>query len=1009
MEWTGGERASKILGMLLALAMLVGMVPLSAFAKDVEGEGIDGWGWRTENRYLTQYSKKNFPNEYDQRFHGLTHTNYEVTLDKSGKTYAAFCFNMNRRDPHGAKYVQKYENADANEFNALADNNIKDTAIDFRRSVLWAVYLGYPYNKGCDGTQEGYFKERAVNFYNIPEDLADDALHLATQIAVWYFTDYENKDEKGNPLVKFWSRPGGSQYDPKRFEPIEGSYDSEKMGDPVTYLAADLIRKAQGESLKEPPLHLDLYKPVNGSSRQNILVTDFANHGALKISKEVLATDGADYSDSEFDVVVTLEKPDGRPLDPGTYGDVKLADSDREIKVRVSKSHPIFISRLPEGTKYTVQELPSDGWSIKGQNKFAGVIVAEQTVETNFVNELKKSETPQGGELRITKRVEGANPGPDHKFHFTVTLNSPNGQPLDNAAYGPYNVEGGKISLDISPGQTVVIPGLPAGTKYVVKEDESEQWTVVKTGDSGDITAVGENEAIFINKAKDVPQLPDRTSLTIRKEVSGAAAPSTDLFDFKVTLMQADSPLENVACKIRYDGEEEKEASVTGGVLDIKLSGGKSATIMDLPVGVHYSVEEKKDTHSYTSNPGDELENGYVLREVACATGIIQAGGQGSDIVTFRNEKKEPPITPLAAKLVIEKRVEGGLSDQDGIDEAFEFDIHLADEAFSKTIDGIEFKNGWASIRLKAEESRVIDGLPQGEVVVSERRADGWEKKDPETRILQNGVETDVVFVNTRMKPSEPKPETPPKPSLVSITASKVWRLDDGGEQASSVIATLMKDGVEWDTAELSAANKWTHTWRNLSKDADWTIEEKNVPEGFISTVTGDGRNFVITNDDVPKKSEPVSVTVAKRWITDDGGVVSPFVSVVLLKDGQVEDTVFLSQENEWSYSWSGLDADHVWMVDEIDVPAGFQHSVTGENGVFTIVNDDVSTDCDIVEKFEPSNKVNAPIEFKATKRIPQTNDKVGGFAWVMLALGVAGGATGLLLWRKKFRRDKQY
>ena len=49
----------------------------------------------------------------------------------------------------------------------------------------------------------------------------------------------------------------------------------------------------------------------------------------------------------------------------------------------------------------------------------------------------------------------------------------------------------------------------------------------------------------------------------------------------------------------------------------------------------------------------------------------------------------------------------------------------------------------------------------------------------------------------------------------------------------------------------MNARNNWSYTWYNLSDSDTWTVEEAAVLAGFISTVSGSGTVWTITNDDV--------------------------------------------------------------------------------------------------------------------------------------------------------------
>ena len=76
-----------------------------------------------------------------------------------------------------------------------------------------------------------------------------------------------------------------------------------------------------------------------------------------------------------------------------------------------------------------------------------------------------------------------------------------------------------------------------------------------------------------------------------------------------------------------------------------------------------------------------------------------------------------------------------------------------------------------------------------------------------------------------------------------------------------------------------------------------------------------------------------------KVW-EDDGTEARPeSVTVQLLRNGEVYDTVTLSDENGWSHTWTGLDKDDTWQVVEADVPDDYTVTVTREGITFVVTN----------------------------------------------------------------------
>jgi len=82
-----------------------------------------------------------------------------------------------------------------------------------------------------------------------------------------------------------------------------------------------------------------------------------------------------------------------------------------------------------------------------------------------------------------------------------------------------------------------------------------------------------------------------------------------------------------------------------------------------------------------------------------------------------------------------------------------------------------------------------------------------------------------------------------------------------------------------------------------------------------------------ITPNDKPSF---ISVNVYKYWKNTYSHPDS--VQVQLYENGKAYGpAVSLSDGNLWTYLWTGLSPDSVWTVDELNVPAGYNKSVTGD------------------------------------------------------------------------------
>lgn len=86
------------------------------------------------------------------------------------------------------------------------------------------------------------------------------------------------------------------------------------------------------------------------------------------------------------------------------------------------------------------------------------------------------------------------------------------------------------------------------------------------------------------------------------------------------------------------------------------------------------------------------------------------------------------------------------------------------------------------------------------------------------------------------------------------------------------------------------------------------------------------------------KDDKPTSRKVIKTWKDDNSKNRPKSLTVHLLKDGKVHQTVTLTEQNQWRYVWNDLDANAHWQIVE-DVPSGYYVEVEQEGNTFLLTN----------------------------------------------------------------------
>ena len=119
-------------------------------------------------------------------------------------------------------------------------------------------------------------------------------------------------------------------------------------------------------------------------------------------------------------------------------------------------------------------------------------------------------------------------------------------------------------------------------------------------------------------------------------------------------------------------------------------------------------------------------------------------------------------------------------------------------------------------------------------------------------------------------------------PLSESLSVEKRWSDGNDKHMRESVTVQLYRNGepysltmfgrvVDDGRAELSAANRWQHTWRGLDTGYKWTVAELNVPKGYVSTVNYYGGSAIITN------------TAASAGLPQTGDAQMPYIGAGLV------------------------------------------------------------------------------------------------------------------------------
>ena len=396
--------------------------------------------------------------------------------------------------------------------------------------------------------------------------------------------------------------------------------------------------------------------------------------------------------------------------------------------------------------------------------------------------------------------------------------------------------------------------------------------------------------------------------------------------------------------------------------------------------------------------------------------------GCGKARVPFsKTEQIDMPIQ--TGSLIVRKTVSGEGSDAHN---AFTFTVTLMQNGDTPNGDivcgDVTFTNGTATFTLKHNESKTIESIPAGFAYLVEESDNGGyavtvNNTDATTAsgIIVAGQTATAAFDN--YKPSDGHIDPDPNPAKVALTATKT--LDGIAPKGSSFVFVLKDengrivqtksnngDQIFFDTMSFSNTGTYKYTVeevagndRNINYDGNlYTVIIKVTKSGDYHAEISYEKNgtayqgklvFANTTKSSPPVIVPdnytVSVSVSKVW-KDGGSSNRPsYVSVQLYRNGNAYgNTVTLSESNSWRYTWSNLDDDYTWTVNEVNVPRGYTRTVTRSGDVWTITN-------------------TKPID-----KIPQTGDNSNITLWIALACMSAAGMLITLCGKMRINRQRR-
>lgn len=232
--------------------------------------------------------------------------------------------------------------------------------------------------------------------------------------------------------------------------------------------------------------------------------------------------------------------------------------------------------------------------------------------------------------------------------------------------------------------------------------------------------------------------------------------------------------------------------------------------------------------------------------------------------------------------------------------------------------------------------------------------ANGWVTRDLEANIKSYNSET-VSY------PSE-------SPKYLAVDVRWNDNNNEAGERPESVIVELYHKttGKVIHTVTVKQGEDWYYKWKDPWGDLEARIKDasrddlisrnynQDTFDEYDMTEKGDTRTYILTltlgdididDPDTPLHPGDESLRVLKVWEDDNdaAGVRPDSITVDLLANGEVYDTVELSSGTNWRYTWIGLDEKIEWQVVERE-QSYYTVNVT-TNGVTQVITNTYSSD----------------------------------------------------------------
>lgn len=210
-------------------------------------------------------------------------------------------------------------------------------------------------------------------------------------------------------------------------------------------------------------------------------------------------------------------------------------------------------------------------------------------------------------------------------------------------------------------------------------------------------------------------------------------------------------------------------------------------------------------------------------------------------------------------------------------------------------------------------------------------------------------------------------------------------------DQNGSVCFDEIEKGMYLAVVDLVVRDQWQY----LFDAALVAVPGRNQDGSWYNAVSVNAKAEALPPVD---SDEEIELKVLKLWKGDQGQTNRPeSVTVEIFRDGVSCETVVLSEENHWCYTWSAKDDGAIWSVVERNVPQGYSMTVEQKESAFVLTNtwtptppedpDDSTNPTDPTDSTNPSEPSNptTPTTPKDPDEPPKTGDTTNILLYILL------------------------